>query len=37
MSRSGIALTGTNSRRSRAYSPISEPSPACTRVITGGS
>ena len=34
--RSGMAATGTKTRRSLAYSAISRPSPACTLVTVGG-
>ena len=37
MTRFGIAAIGTNTRRSMAYSASSLPSPACTRVMIGGS
>ena len=33
----GMAVTGMNTRLWRAYSAKRRPSPACTRVITGGS
>ena len=37
MTRFGIAAIGTKTRRSVAYSASSRPSPACTRVVIGGS
>ncbi len=37
ITRFGTAWIGMYSRRSRAYSATSDPSAACTRVITGGS